>query len=136
MPQGTAYHASRWFWPFTSSERGLAASPNKGGKKNSKNALQSIAEYEHGVSAENNSDVEQGASAECISRETSAVPSNVEMAAPKMHPGSPAACNVVPEDRFSYLKNLSTNKHYRDLLNMIEKDEVCLVFHHDQQYFN
>jgi hypothetical protein len=38
-----------------------------GGKKNSKNALQPITEYEHAVSAEDNSDVEQGASAERIS---------------------------------------------------------------------
>lgn len=112
----------------------------KGGKKNSKNALQPIPEYEHAVSAENNSDVEQGASAERISQKRRAgsqfIPGDVEMAAPEMHPGSPAACNVVPEDRFSYLKNLSTNHHYRDLLNMIQKDEVCLVFHHHQQYFN
>lgn len=112
----------------------------KGGKTNSKSALQPIAEYEHDVPAEDNSDVEHGASADRTSRETREgsqfIPSDVEMAAPEIHPGSPAACNVVPEDRFSYLKNLSTNHHYRDLLEMIERDEVCLVFHHHEQYVN
>jgi hypothetical protein len=41
----------------------------------------------------------------------------------EMHPGSPAACES-PADRLSYLKSLSRNGHYRELLDMVDKSEV------------
>ena len=41
------------------------------------------------------------------------------------HPDSPAACGTSPEEHFGYLKRLSGNGHYRELLDMVGA-EVCL----------
>ena len=56
---------------------------------------------------------------------------DIEMAPPEIfaqadpHPDSPAACGTSPEERFGYLKRLSGNGHYGELLDMVGA-EVCL----------
>jgi hypothetical protein len=93
-------------------------------KVKKKAALEPIAEYEDGGSA----DADIGKP-----RRSRHLPvDDIDMAAPEKpepaepHPDSPAACKPSPGDRFTYLQKLSTNRDYRELLDMVDREEVSV----------
>lgn len=103
-------------------KQGLASSREKA----KKDRREPIDEHEEDGSAEQDpseAGMNQRPPADAIEM---AAPGTPEPAGP--HPGSPAACTITPEDRFRYLNQLSTNRYYWELLDMIDQEEVRLCF--------